>query len=159
MKEEKKLSSTTITLMIGTAAFLDVLQWLMAFLFMDWVVTIFAYMTFWLWFIMKGIKLLTPKRFALQSGTLLIEMIPFVAALPAISCMVVLTIFDTKLKEKGLSLESMGRARAMEIRKKNDEASSKIKGFAPRNTNPDPDKKPVSTKVPLKSFDSLNKAA
>ena len=112
--------------MIGTSLFCDSLQWLMAFVFMDWAVTIVAYMAFWTWFIMKGIRLLTPKRFAIQSGTLITEVIPFVAALPAITCMVILTILNVKLEEKGLSLQGMGQARAKEIRTKNAEMASRV---------------------------------
>ena len=121
MSEEKggKLTISNICLMIGAGIFCDVLQWLFAFLFLDWFVTILAYMTFWTWFTMAGIKLLTPKRFAIQSGTLLIEIIPFVAALPAITCMVVLTILNKKLEERGISLQDMGKARAKELRAKN----------------------------------------
>ena len=146
-QEKKGLKSTTISLMIGTALFFDALQWLLAFIFMDWAVTMFAYMTFWVWFITKGIRLLTPKRFAIQTGTLLIEVVPFIAALPAISCMVMLTIFDTKLKEKGISLQAIGSARAGEIRKKNNEMGARILPFEPKR------------REPLRSVDSLDKAA
>ncbi len=125
-KPEKSLKTTTVWLMISTAIFFDALQWLLAFVFMDWLVTIFAYMTFWLWFVTKGIRLLTPKRFAIQTGTLLIEVIPFVAMLPAITCMVVLTIINVKLKEHGVSLEEIGKGRAAEIRKKNKEWLARI---------------------------------
>ena len=126
--------------MICVALFFDVLQWLLAFVFMDWLATIFAYMTFWMWFTMKGIKLLTPKRFAIQSGTLLIEVIPFVAALPAITCMVVLTVIDAKLKERGISLQAIGATRAKEIRAKNAGMAERVKA---NMANQMPDKEAV----------------
>lgn len=85
--------------MVSTAVFFDVLQWALAFLFLDWAVTIFAYMTFGLWFYLKGLKLLTPKRIATMGGTLMIEIIPLVAALPAVTAMVVITVLDTKAKQ------------------------------------------------------------
>jgi len=137
MSEEKggKLTISNICLMIGAGIFCDVLQWLFAFLFLDWFVTILAYMTFWTWFTMAGIKLLTPKRFAIQSGTLLIEIIPFVAALPAITCMVVLTILNKKLEERGISLQDMGKARAKELRAKNAGMADRVTRLQPMSND------------------------
>ena len=43
MSEDKKgLDNTTITLMICTALFFDALQWLLGWIFMGWLASIFA---------------------------------------------------------------------------------------------------------------------
>ncbi len=92
--------------MVVTALFFDVLQWAATFVFLHWAVTIFAYMTFGLWFFIKGIKLLTSRRIATVGGTLIIEIAPFIAALPAITAMVVITILDAKARQ--LADKAMG---------------------------------------------------
>lgn len=99
MKDSKELSSITIALMVGTAVFFDVLQWLMAFIFMDWLVGLFAFMTFWLWFKLNGISFMTPKRGATMGVSALIEMIPFLSALPAWIFAVTVIALDTKAKK------------------------------------------------------------
>ena len=85
--------------MVSVALFFDALQWLLSFVFMHWLATIFAYMTFGLWFYLKGIKLMTPKRLSTIGGTFILEIIPFIAVFPAITAMVVITILDVKAKK------------------------------------------------------------
>lgn len=94
--------------MIAVAIFFDGLQWILAWLFLDPLATFFAYMTFGLWFYLKGIKLLTPKRLATFGGTFILEVFPWIAALPAITFMVVITVLDTKIKQIASSAKPMG---------------------------------------------------
>ena len=98
-KHQKELSSETIALMISTALFFDVLQWAFAFIFMDWLVSIFAYMTFFLWFLLHGIKFSNPKRLLVAGTSMLIEIIPFVAALLSLTGAVTVIALDTKIKK------------------------------------------------------------
>jgi hypothetical protein len=97
--EPEQFKSTTMWFMVSAALLFDVTQWALVFMFMDWLVTIFAYLTFWLWFTLEKVRLLTPKRSIIQGGTLILEIIPMLAALPAITSMVVLTIADHKAKQ------------------------------------------------------------
>lgn len=101
--EEKQqgLESHTIALMIPTALFFDVLQFLLGFIYMGWVVGIFAGLTFWLWFRLKGIKIGfgEPKRMLGFAGTSLVEMIPvpLLAGLPAWTAFVTLICIKNKI--------------------------------------------------------------
>ncbi|MEK7227520.1 MAG: hypothetical protein AAB641_01350 [Patescibacteria group bacterium] len=95
---DEGLSNTTIALMTATALFYDTLQWFMAFIFMDWLVGFFAFLTFYLWFRMKGLKFNTFKRVGTMSSAFFIEIIPFLASLPAWTLSIVILAMDSKLK-------------------------------------------------------------
>ena len=97
--KEKELKNHTIALMVGTAIFIDVLQWLFAFIFMDWLVGFYGFLTFYVWFKIHGIKFTKPKRALTMTGAGLIEFIPFLAALPAWTGAVLLIALDTKVKK------------------------------------------------------------
>ena len=75
-KKEKGLKSHTVVFMIVVAIFFDALQIILDFLLMGWIVTIFASMTFWLWFKLNGISFMRPKRLAGSLGVILIDIIP-----------------------------------------------------------------------------------
>lgn len=79
MQDEKKkeeLKTTTVWLMISTAIFFDFLQIILDFLLMGWLVTIFASLTFLVWFWGHGITFWKPKRLAGSIVTILIDIIP-----------------------------------------------------------------------------------
>lgn len=100
MPEEKKgLNNTTIALMVSVALFFDVLQWLLAFIFMGWLVSIFALLTFYTWFKMRGMNFVRPKRAALLGGGFIIELIPIINILPAWTLAIVLLALDSKIKK------------------------------------------------------------
>ncbi|MSR87807.1 MAG: hypothetical protein EXS69_01405 [Candidatus Zambryskibacteria bacterium] len=102
MPEENKkkgLKAHTIILMIVVALFFDVLQWLLAFIFMDWLAGLFAGLTFYVWFKLYGLSFMKPKRLATFSGTIVAEMIPLLAALPAWTAAVTYLALDAKAKE------------------------------------------------------------
>jgi len=61
--------------------------------------SIFIFLTFFLWFYMEGIKMITPKRMTSMIGGGLIEMIPYLNLLPAWTLVVVYLIGTTKIKE------------------------------------------------------------
>lgn len=109
--KEIALESHTIALMISTAAFFDVLQWVMAFILMDWLISIFAYLTFFVWFAVYKIKFTSPKRFLTAGTSMLLEIIPFVAALPALTVAVTIISLDTKIK-KIAHLPTLGQDKA-----------------------------------------------
>jgi hypothetical protein len=75
-KKEKGLPPITVALMIGTAIFFDALQMLLDFIFMGWLVTIFASMTFWFWFKMHGYSFMKPGRIAGSLITMLTDIVP-----------------------------------------------------------------------------------
>jgi hypothetical protein len=126
MEKEKGLKSTTIGLMIGTAIFYDITQWLLAFIFMDWLVGFFAFMTFYVWFKMHGISFMKPKRFATMSMAGLIEVIPFLSAIPAWTLAVTILALDAKIKAS-LSSGKGDPTKAINIVNKLKESGGKMK--------------------------------
>ena len=102
MSEEKKgLNNTTIVLMVAVALFYDVLQWFLAFIFMGWLVGIFAGLTFYVWFKIRGMSFMKPKRFAIFGTGSVIEMFPLIplSALPAWTAAIVILALDSKVKK------------------------------------------------------------
>jgi len=101
--KERGLKNHTIALMICTALFFDVLQFLLGFIYMGWVVGIFAGMTFWLWFRLSGVPIGfgSPKRMAGFAGASIVEMvpIPLLASLPAWTALVATLALKNKLQE------------------------------------------------------------
>lgn len=98
-EENKGLDNTTIALMVSVAIFYDALQWLLAFVFMDWLVGFFAFLTFYLWFKMRGLNFATPKRAGTLGGAFIIEVVPFLSMLPAWTAAVVILALDSKIKK------------------------------------------------------------
>ena len=110
MPEEKKetgLKNHTIVFMVVVALFYDALQWLLAFIFMDWLVSIFAYLTFFLWFRLNGISFMKPKRLLTAGGSFVLEIFPWVATLPALTGAVIFIALDSKIKKIAPGLDIM----------------------------------------------------
>lgn len=90
-------------LMISTALFFDALQasvqlvWILGQILAG-LVAIYAFLTFWLWFRLYGIKFSTPKRSAVMGGGFIIELIPILNVLPAWTLAVTIIILDIKAK-------------------------------------------------------------
>ncbi len=97
--EGKKLSNTTIWLMIAVAAFYDTLQALLDFLGAGILITPVFHMTFWLWFEMKGLKFYSMKRAKLIGIGAIIELIPFFDLLPTFTMTIVRVTADYKIKK------------------------------------------------------------
>lgn len=98
--KKPRLDNATIALMVGLAIFYDALQALLNLIFMGWLVTILAFLSFWLWFKIKGISFMTAKRMSIIGGGALIEAIPMLDTLPGWTGMVTLIVLDAKLKDK-----------------------------------------------------------
>ena len=98
--EKKGLNNTTIALMISVALFFDALQWLLAFIFMGWLVTIFAGLTFYVWFKIRGMSFMKPKRFATFGGSFIVELIPVIGdVLPTWTASITYLALDSKIKK------------------------------------------------------------
>lgn len=97
MQEKKGLNNTTTWLMIGTAIFFDALQALLTFIFMGWLVSVFASLTFWLWFRLHGISFMKPKRLLTFGGASLVELVPFLSIIPAWTAAVAYLALETKV--------------------------------------------------------------
>lgn len=99
MEKEPHLSVGTMGLMVATAIFFDVLQGFLTPFFLGWLVGIAAFFTFYIWFKMHGIKFKGTKRIATFGLSSIIEMIPFVSALPAWTFAVVILVVDIYQKQ------------------------------------------------------------
>lgn len=104
MKEENPIKDTTIFLMIFTALCFDGAQALIGWIpllgnALSALMSIFIFLTFWLWLKMYGIEMMTPKRFGSLAGGGIIEMIPYINLLPAWTLVVIFLIGTTKIQE------------------------------------------------------------
>lgn len=100
MSKERRIGNTAAGLMVGTALMVDLLQWLLGFIYMDWVAGIFAGLTFYVWFKTYGMSFTSPKRLFAFGGASVVEMIPipFVSELPAWTGAVVYLILNNRVK-------------------------------------------------------------
>lgn len=103
-KEKSQISETTIFLMIFSALCLDGLQALIGWIplfgnILAGLLSIFIFLTFFLWFKIHGITMLTPKRLTALAGGGIIEMVPFINIFPAWTGVVIYLIGTTKVRE------------------------------------------------------------
>ena len=98
--KEKGVKTHTIVFMVVVAVFFDVLQFLLGFVYMGWVVGIFAGLTFYVWFKIHGISFMKPKRLLAFGGASIIEIIPIplLASLPAWTAAVLYLAISNKIK-------------------------------------------------------------
>jgi hypothetical protein len=98
-KEKKGLDNMTIAFMVSVALFYDFLQIPLTPIFMGWLVSIFAGLTFYVWFKMRGVSFMSPKRAGILGGGFIIELVPLLNVLPAWALAVVLLGLDSKIKK------------------------------------------------------------
>jgi hypothetical protein len=100
-KKEEGLKVHTVVFMIAVAAFFDVLQLLLSFVYLGWAAGIIAGLTFYLWFKFHGISFMRPKRFMAMGGASMVEMIPipFLAAFPGWTIAVSYLALSKKIQE------------------------------------------------------------
>lgn len=102
-KPQSSLPKGTIALMTLTAIFFDIVQAGLTLFGIGLVaspfISVFAGCVFFVWFLMHGISLISPKRLAAMGGGLLTEIIPGVDILPVWTGAVWYTISTTKIAE------------------------------------------------------------
>ncbi|MEA2112713.1 MAG: hypothetical protein U9P50_01945 [Patescibacteria group bacterium] len=119
-KEKQKIDNITAALMIGTAILIDSIQALLTMIligpFVNWMISIFAWMTFFLWFILKGVRFTSnPKRVFTFLGGSLLEAVPIIATLPVWTAVISTTIFTMRAERKLKS--SLGKPLASPLSK------------------------------------------
>lgn len=102
--KDKGLDNITIAFMVSVALFYDVFQALIQLIpflgqILSSLIGVFAFLTFYLWFKMRGLNFATPKRAGLLGGGFLIELIPILNILPAWTLAVILLAIDFKIKK------------------------------------------------------------
>ena len=98
MLEKKGLNNTTIALMVSVALFYDTLQVLLALIFIGWLIIPIAYLTFFVWFRMRGLKFLSLKRAPTLGIGVFLEFIS-AGIIPSITFSVLRTALDYKIKK------------------------------------------------------------
>ena len=103
-EENKGLSNITIGFMIIVAFIYDMIQATLQLLpilgqILASLISIFAFLTFYVWFKVKGLNFSTVKRSMYLFGGLAIEIIPIVNALPTWTLSVTLLALNSKLKK------------------------------------------------------------
>jgi hypothetical protein len=105
------LSKFTVTLMVCVALFFDLVQFLLdlfhgipvvgnAFAIVATaLLSVFAFLVFWFWFFMHGIRFNTAKRLLSMGGGFIFELIPILNALPAWTLAVIVVITTTKIPQ------------------------------------------------------------
>lgn len=89
-------------MMIGVATIYDALQAFLTFIIIgflvNWIITIWAWLTFYFWFKFRGVSFLGTKSVSLNGGAL-IELIPGLNALPAWTAAVIILIIMTRSED------------------------------------------------------------
>ncbi len=103
MKKTGQIGNITGICMISTALFIDLIQAFFLFIligpFINWLVSFFALLTFWLWFTLNGIGFTkSPKNFFTLGGGAGIEVIPLLASLPTWTLTVTSLVLMNKIK-------------------------------------------------------------
>jgi hypothetical protein len=104
--ESSRIPETTAFLMIGTALFFDLLSIVPV---VNWIAAIFAWMTFGLWFLMRGVGFINPKKLATWGVAALIGLIPALSAIPELTLAVAVTIMLVRAEDRlGIPLPTPG---------------------------------------------------
>lgn len=108
------LNNITIVFMVSVALFYDAVQGIINLIpilgqILSGLISMFAFLTFYLWFKLKGLNFVTPKRAAYLGGGLLIELIPILNILPAWTLAVTLLALDSKTKKVAPELDIIKR--------------------------------------------------
>ena len=98
-----RISMITGVLMVAVAVIYDLAQGLLTFLgigfLVNWIITLWANLTFWLWFTLHGISFWNGKRFGVAGISNVIEWIPGLSLLPACSAGVLLIWLNTRAED------------------------------------------------------------
>ena len=101
-----QISSIWAFIMVGVALCFDAIVFFINFIpFLGQIISIIigfiAYMTFFLWFKLKGVDMMKPKRVATMGVGFFISLIPILNMLPEITISVIITIASTRVKLPG----------------------------------------------------------
>lgn len=92
-------------LMIMVALLYDGLQFLIELsLFgfgwtVNWIITVWAWLTFYVWFKFRGVSFIRPRRALAFGGGFLIELIPWINNLPTWTGVIIFLLLETRIKK------------------------------------------------------------
>lgn len=112
-ENEKKIGFFTILLMLGVAVVIDIVQFILALFVVGLVInrfiSIFAFMLFFLWFLLNDVSFLSGKRWLSRTisffGSAGGELVPVVGALPLWTIGIYLTIRSANSEGKSINIE------------------------------------------------------
>ena len=102
-----QISSIWAFIMVGVALCFDAIVFFINLIpilgqIISPIIGFIAYMTFFLWFKLKGVDMMKFKRIATMGTGFLISIIPILNMLPEITISVVITIMSTRVKLPGV---------------------------------------------------------
>jgi hypothetical protein len=110
-KAEQRINNVTAGLMIITALAYDAVQafldWILIGLVVNWILDIWAWLTFFIWFKLRGVSFANPKRAISLNGGFIAELIPAVNALPIWTAAVIIMVITVKTEDKLASISPM----------------------------------------------------
>jgi len=105
----KRIGALTAGLLFGIAGLLDIIQFFVTFIpfvdvILDWFIAVIGLITFGIWFAMLDVNYFQGKKaagkIAAVFGTAIVEMVPILDALPAITLGVLTVVFLTWNEDK-----------------------------------------------------------
>lgn len=112
MEKIDRIPKGTAILMVGVALFFDLLQMFLNFVLIGFIlnpilVTPIAFLTFYLWYKMRGVGLSdSAKRFAVYVAGFLLELIPILNTLPGLTLSTLTMIMIVRAEDKAENLKN-----------------------------------------------------
>jgi len=111
-EKEERINNVTAGLMVAVALLYDgvqmFLEWIGIGFIVNWILNIWAWLTFFVWFKLRGVSFAAnPKRALAFNGGFLIEFIPIIEELPIWTAVVVVTVITVRLEDKLASISSI----------------------------------------------------
>lgn len=110
-QSQQRVDSITAILMIIVALLYDAVQAFLDFiligLVVNWILDVWAWLTFFIWFKLKGVSFTNPKRAISLNGGFIAELIPAVNALPIWTAAVIIMVITVKTEDKLASISPL----------------------------------------------------
>jgi hypothetical protein len=110
-KAEQRINNVTAIFMIVVALLYDAaqafLEWIGIGFFINWILDIWAWLTFYIWFKLKGVSFANPKRALCLNGGFLLELIPLFDELPIWTASVIIMVITVKTEDKLASISPL----------------------------------------------------
>ena len=110
-QNQQRINSVTAIFMIVVALLYDAVQAFLDFILIglavNWILDIWAWLTFFIWFKLKGVSFANPKRAISLNGGFILELIPAVNALPIWTAAVIILVITVKTEDKLTSISPL----------------------------------------------------
>ncbi len=107
-QSHQRIDNITAIFMIVTALLYDAAQafldLILIGLVVNWILDIWAWLTFFIWFKLRGVSFTNPKRAISFNGGFIAELIPAINALPIWTAVVIILVITVKTEDKLASI-------------------------------------------------------